>query len=87
MHLRILKVFHEPSAPQGLSMGGLGSVLEHNVPQLRGRQELYRQLWRDLHARGLLNTPDMNVTMSGSGLVQRRTTQLGEALLDFIASE
>jgi len=85
MHLRILKVFSEPESPPGLSMGGLGSVLEHNIPDLRGRRELYDQLWRDLYSRGLVNTDGLNVTMSGNGLTQRRTTGLGEALLKLIA--
>jgi hypothetical protein len=85
MHLRILKVFHAPEPPPGLSMGGLENVLEHNIPDLRGQRELYHQLWRDLYARGLLNTENMGVTMSGNGLTQRRTTGLGEQLLRFIA--
>jgi len=85
MHLRILKVFHAPSPPPGLSMGGLGDVLEYNIPELRGRQDLYRQLCRDLYADGLFNTENIGVTMSGNGLTQRRTTGLGETLLQFIA--
>jgi hypothetical protein len=87
MHLRVLRVFHSPEPPPGLSMGGLDSVLEHNIPALRGQKELAAQLWRDLHTRGLINTPNMNVTMSGSGLAQRRTTGLGEALLKFISEK
>lgn len=85
MHLRILKVFHAPEPPLGVSMGGLERVLEHNIPDLRGQHELYRQLWRDLYARGLLNTENMVVTMSGRGLSERRTTRLGEQLLAFIS--
>lgn len=87
MHLRILKVFSAPVPPPGLSMGGLDSVLEHNIPGLRGQRELYDQLWRDLYARGLINTQNMHVTMSGNGLGQRRTTGLGEILLKFISEE
>ena len=86
MHLRILKVFSPPESPPGLSMGGLGNVLEHDIPELRGRRELYDQLWRDLYGRGLVNTDGLHVTMSGNGLIQRRTTGLGEALLQLIAS-
>lgn len=85
MHLRILKVFSAPAPPPGLSVGGLGSVLEDNIPELRGRRELYDQLWRDLYSRGLVNTDGLHVTMSGNGLTQRRTTGLGEALLQLIA--
>lgn len=85
MHLRILKVFHAPLPPPGLSMGGLGDVIEHNIPELRGRQELYKQLCRDLYTNGLFNTENIGVTMSGNGLGQRRTTGLGESLLMLIS--
>lgn len=85
MHLRILRVFQEPSPPPGLSMGGLGDVLEYNIPELRGRQDLYRQLCRDLYANGLFDTENIGVTMSANGLAQRRVTGLGESLLQFIS--
>ncbi|MGV1017068.1 MAG: hypothetical protein ACOYBW_06780 [Fluviibacter phosphoraccumulans] len=86
MHFRVLKVFHSPEAPPKLSMGGLDSVLTHNIPSLRPQRDLYDQLWRDLYSRGLVNTDSLHVTMSGSGLTQRRTTGLGEAMLRFIGS-
>lgn len=85
MHLRILQAAHTPTAPSGLSMGGLSDVLEYCIPELRGHKEIYEQLWRDLYLRGLLNTERLGVTMSGNGLVQRRTTGLGEVLLKFIS--
>lgn len=85
MHLQVLKVFHEPEPPPGLSMGGLSNVLEHNIPRLRGQRDLYDQLWRDLYLRGLVNTENLHVTISGSGLAQSRTTNLGGALLALIA--
>lgn len=85
MHLRILKVFSAPEPSPGMSVGGLGTVLEHNIPELRGRRELYDQLSKDLYNRGLLNTDNLHVTMSGNGLAQRRTTGLGEDLLQLIA--
>jgi hypothetical protein len=85
MHLRILKVFSAPEPPPGMSTGGLGNVLEHNIPELRGRRELYDQLWKDLYNRGLVNTGGLHMTLSGRGLAQRCTTGLGEALLQLIA--
>jgi len=84
-HLRILKVFQAPTPPPGMSMGGLGHVLEHNIPELRNRQDLYVQLWKDLFSRGLVNSDGMNVTMSGSGLATKRTTGMGDTFLSFIA--
>ncbi len=84
LHLRILKVFQAPSPPPSMSMGGLGSVLEHNIPELRGNRELYDQLWKDLYSRGLVNTDHLHVTMTGHGLGQKRTTGIGDAFLKFI---
>ena len=84
LHLRVLKVFQSPSPPQNMSMGGLSHVLEHNIPEVRGRRELYDQLWKDLFSRGLVNTDTLHVTMSGHGLAQKRTTGIGDAFLKFI---
>lgn len=84
-HLQILKIFQAPTPPPNTSMGGLGHVLEHNIPELRNCKELYTQLWRDLYSRGLLNTDGLNVTISGNGLSAKRTTNLGDDFLKFIA--
>lgn len=84
LHLRILKVFQNPEPPQNMSMGGLSNVLEHNIPELRGRRELYDQLWKDLYSRGLVNTDGLHVTMTGHGLGEKRTTGIGDAFLKFI---
>ena len=84
LHLRILKVFQAPTPPSNMSMGGLSSVLEHNIPELRGNRELYDQLWKDLYSRGLVNTDGLHVTMTGNGLGQKRTTGIGDAFLKFI---
>lgn len=85
LHLQILKAFQAPVPPPGMGMGGLGNVLEHNIPALRGRQDMYGQFWKDLYSRGLVNTEGLNLTMSGSGLAQKRTTELGDRLLAFIS--
>ncbi|NMW23312.1 hypothetical protein HFP05_02535 [Rhodanobacter denitrificans] len=85
LHIQILKLFQAPPAPPGMMMGGLVSVLEHNMPSLRGSAHIYGQVWKDLYMRGLVNTDGLNVTMSGSGLAEKRTTQLGDAFLSFIA--
>ena len=84
LHLRILKVFQAPSPPPSMSTGGLGSVLEHNIPELRSNRELYDQLWKDLYSRGLVNTDHLRETMTRHGLGQKRTTGIGDAFLKFI---
>lgn len=85
LHIQILRIFQAPKAPMNMSMGGLSTVLEHNMPNLRGRSHVYQQIWKDLYGRGLMNTEGLNVTMSGTGLSEKRTTQLGDMFLRFIA--
>lgn len=85
LHIRILRVFQAPQAPANMSMGSLSHVLELNLPELKNRRELYDQLWKDLYSRGLVNTDGLHVTMSGTGLSQKRTTGLGDDFLRFIA--
>lgn len=84
MHIRVLQFAKDPSPPQSISMGGLGSVLETNIPSLRGHRSLYDQIWKDLYFRGLVNADNLHVTMSSSGLAQPQTSSLGMTLLNFI---
>ncbi|MGN6656880.1 MAG: hypothetical protein ACTHJ9_16250 [Rhodanobacter sp.] len=85
LHLRVLKLFQAPTSQSGLSMGGLNSVLEHNMPELRGKRHIYDQVWKDLYSSGLVNTENLHVTMSGNGLTAKRTSELGDAFIAFIA--
>lgn len=85
MHLRILAFARAPQPSPTISAGGLGRVLEQNIPELHGQRTLYDQLWKDLYLRGLVNTESLHVMMTGTGLTQRRTSDLGEELLNFIA--
>ncbi|MNG05433.1 hypothetical protein D3C84_886230 [compost metagenome] len=85
LHLQILKLFQNPTPPPGMSMGGLSSVLEHNMPQLHGREDVYKQVWKDLYSRGLVTTEGLNTTMSESGLRSKRTSAIGDAFIRFIS--
>lgn len=84
LHVRILRLFQAPIPPQNMSIGGLSDVLEHNMPTLKGRRDLYDQLWRDLYLRGLVSTEGLHATMTGQGLGEKRTTGLGDSFLRFI---
>jgi hypothetical protein len=84
MHLRVLAWAHAPKPPSGLSAGGLGTVLESNIPALQGQRTLYDQLWKDLFLRGLVIGDNLHIMMTGSGLAQSRTSPLGVTLLNLI---
>lgn len=86
-HIQILAVARAPKAPPGISMGGLGRVLEHNLPRMQGQRTLYDQLWQDLHTKGLVNTNSLHTTMTRQGLETNRLTPLGESFLAFISSD
>lgn len=92
-HLRILKLFQAPETYANakgvglshMSMGGHGQVIETVFPELRGKREFYDTLIRDLFSRGLTTVERTGVTMTGHGLIAKRTTQLGDEFLRFIA--
>ena len=84
MHLRLLAFAKAPVPPARLSMGGLSTVLEDNIPTLRGQDILYNQLWKDLYTRGLVNTESLNGTMSANGLSQNRLSPIGITLFNLI---
>lgn len=82
--VRMMHAMAAPQVPPNMSTGGLNHVLEHTLPEARGKEAVYRQLWSDLAARGLVDG-GLNVTMSGSGLATKRTTGLGDSFLKFIS--
>lgn len=94
-HLRVLKFFENPRVwGEGVgieypnwSSGGPSAVLEHTFPELSGRRELYDQIVKDLHSRGLMNTENLHMTMTESGMFASRTTELGKKFIKFITLE
>ncbi len=93
-HLTLLALFDGPVGwmernnvqNPGWGMGGPSTVVEHCFPSLRGRREVYEQLVRDLQARGLIHQGQfLNVTMTGNGMVEARTTQLGKAFIAYVS--
>jgi hypothetical protein len=92
-HLRLLYLFKDPVAwferkgqqfPQ-VSTGSLEVVVQGAYPE--ARQIDLRSVWRDLNARGLLNTQDIGMSMTGNGLRAQRTTPLGAAVVDFTMNQ
>jgi len=92
-HLRLLDLFNNPTLWAtkrnhqfpNLMAGGLSNILESAFPELIGRRDLYDQIWKDLHAKGLVDTNSLHVTMSASGLMTKRTSAIGEQFIKFIS--
>jgi len=86
-HIKIINFFHNPSRFEGVScnnsyMGTPMSLLFQVHPELDN--DLFNKIYKDLYTDGLVNTESLRINMSGSGMVQKRTTELGDDFLKFI---
>lgn len=93
-HLRVLTVLDNCEqwmarhgiANPGWGMGGVATVLQHCLPELRGKRDLYDQIVRDLRGEGLTIQGDfLHVTMTGHGMLQSRTSERGKRFIRFIS--
>jgi hypothetical protein len=94
-HLRILLLLNDPvevlqdkGARTDFGMGSLSQVITTVYPELRGRDDLIKQIVKDLYNRGLTNTSDdaLKAMMTGGGMVASRTSDLGKQFIEFIRS-
>jgi hypothetical protein len=94
-HLRLLAVLDNPAAwmqRNGVmnpdwGMGGVSHVIEHCLPDLRGQRDVYEQIVRDLQGEGLMGQGQfLNVTMTGTGIMESRTTARGKRFISFITA-
>jgi hypothetical protein len=92
-HLRVLSLLHDP--PKWMEqnkvpnprwgMGGVSTVIEHCLPDLRGQRDTYEQIVRDLQADGLVGQGQfLHITMTGGSMVQSRTTDRGKRFINYI---
>lgn len=95
-HLRILLLIDNPQKtleamekPSNFGMGSISQVVLSAYPELRGRDEFLKQIWKDLYNRSLTNTSDDNIKamMSGDGMLASRTSELGKTFVQFITSQ
>ena len=95
-HIRILKLFDNPNhwfeinklkPPTNIMGGGLNIILEIAFPELKGRTDFYNLVWEDLSRAGLHKSESLGGMMTGSGLMQNRTTEFGRRFLQFIETQ
>lgn len=92
-HLKILDLLNDPSDyahSRGMNfpdwhMGGVSTVIEHVFPELKGRREFYDLINKDLISSGLLMDSSLHGTMTGSGMLQSRSTAIGKKFISFIS--
>lgn len=93
LHIKILRLFSSPDqwfadsgkTPPGLVAGSLKNVIFAAFPELKSEGELLDVIWSDLGNAGFHRTTDLGTTMSGSGLMADRATDLGREFLSFIS--
>ncbi len=66
-------------------MGGSSTVLEFALPELNRRRAFYDLIWKDLYSSGLVEGDSLHVTMTGSGMIAKRTTEFGDGFVTFIS--
>jgi hypothetical protein len=95
LHVRVLSLLNDPASwmavnnmqNPGWGMGGVSTVVEYCLPEVRGRKETYEQVVRDLQSEGLLSQGQfLNVTMTGGGMLQSRSTERGKQFMKFISA-
>lgn len=89
-HIKIIYFFNNPKRFDGISsssymMGSPSTPLFQVYPELNNG--LFKKIYDDLYTDGMVNTENLNVTMTGSGMVSKRTSQLGDEFLNFILSK
>lgn len=86
-HIKILYFFFEPKRfdginPKSYMMGSPSTPLFHVYPELNN--ELFKKIYGDLYNDGMVSLDNLNTTMSGSGMVAKRTTAIADEFLKFI---
>lgn len=91
LHVAVLALMDNPNANEkakqatkNLMAGGLRDIVEAAIPELRNNQELADIIVADLERMKLTNGTALNVTMSATGIMTRRSTTLGKSFLQFI---
>lgn len=91
-HIKILDFFENPKKFPiviennyrcGTPIDSLISV----YPELGEKREIVDKIIKDLHDDGLINTENLHITMSGSGMVASRTTNLGNDFIKFLTAK
>ena len=89
-HIKIINFFFKPTRFNGVSSDsyGMGSPKEplfSVYPELENL--LFDKIYNDLYVDGMVSTQNLNVTITGRGMVSKRTTELGDEFLKFILDD
>lgn len=90
--LKLLELFNDPPAYiekhkvnfSGYDMEAISHLVENAFPELRGRRDLYELIWKDLYSRALVTTEGLHTMITDSGIIAKRTTEIGKLFLEYI---
>lgn len=93
MHAVLLSFFDNPRGnpaavrkAESISLGGaLAHLIEAAFPEIHSNGDLLTRVVLDLHGMGLTTTNSVQGMMTGNGLLERRSTELGQSFLAFIS--
>lgn len=90
-HLKILDFFENPTKFEGVSsenyyMGSPKTPLYEVYPELSDADALVNKIVKELYTDGLMSTDQLNVTMTGGGMVSSRVTELGRQFIAFLTN-
>lgn len=84
-HVALLHYFMRPRIADNVVSCGLANVLLEGFPELSGENLAFAErLIRELYARGLISFDSLGGQLSRDDALRRRTTRMGEELLDLI---
>lgn len=86
-HIKIIYFFFDPKRFEGVNsnaymMGSPSTPLFSVYPELNN--ELFKKIYGDLYTDGMVTLENLNISMTGSGMVSKRTTPIADEFLRFI---
>ena len=85
-HIKILDYFNNPKKygadASNYIMGSPKDILFQKLPELK--TPLFNKMFKDLYQDGKVTSDSLDCTMTGSGMVAKRTSALGDDFLNFI---
>jgi len=88
-HLKILDFFQDPKKFSQVNrnnycMGSPKTVLFDVYPELSYKEAYVDRIVKELYSDGLMNTENLNCTMTSSGMVASRVSDIGKDFIKFI---
>lgn len=86
-HIKIIYFFFNPKRFDGIDsnsymIGSPSTLLFHVYPELNN--DFFKKIYDDLYNDGMVTLENLNISMTGSGMVEKRTTVIADEFLQFI---